>query len=134
MALPTPPGKRKTKRKVDDAGSRFDARMDEWGARLEEAILRQVGRSLDRAGPDAPPGAAAADDEAPEVQDVDPMATNFTGRSRPLSSLFADIQSEASPDLVSRARAAFGSVLTEAWITASSDQAWGRRTGPGNRV
>ena len=29
VALPTPPGKRKTKRKVDDAGSRFDARMDE---------------------------------------------------------------------------------------------------------
>ena len=95
VALPTPPGKRKTKRKVDDAGSRFDARMDEWGARLEEAILRQVGRSLDRAGPGAPPGATPADDEATEVQDVDEMATNLTGQlSGQLSSLFADIQSE----------------------------------------
>ena len=106
---PPPAGKRKTKSKVDDAGSRFDARMDDWAARLEEAILRQVGRSLDRAGPDAPPGAAPADDRAAgEVEGVDAVATSFTAQlGAQLSSLFAEIQSEE----VSRPRPAESDAL-----------------------
>ncbi len=84
----TPSGKPKRKGKVDEAGSRFDARMDAWGARLEEAILRQVGRSLDRAGPGAPPRAG-------KVDRVDAMATKLTERlDAQLSHLFAEIDSE----------------------------------------
>ena len=95
VAPPTPAGKRKRERKVDDAGSRFDARMDDWGARLEEAILSQVGRSLDRAAPDAPAGAAAPDGGAAQAEGVDAMATNFTAQlGAQLSALFAEIESE----------------------------------------
>ena len=64
-APPTPAGKRKKERKVRDAESQFDVRMDAWGARLEETILRRVGRSLERLGPDAPPRSHAEDDGRP---------------------------------------------------------------------
>jgi class 3 adenylate cyclase len=93
VAAPTRVGKQKKKGKVDDAESRFDTRMDEWGARLEEAILRRVGRSLDRAMPGAPPGAAAGKDATGEAADADSMASSFTAQlDAQLSALFADIQ------------------------------------------
>jgi class 3 adenylate cyclase len=104
VAPPTPAGKRKRKGKgkVDDAGSRFDARMDEWGARLEEAILKRVGRSLDRARPDAPPETAAAARGADQVEGVGAMVTSITAQlDAQLSALFAEIDSEE----VSRPRA-----------------------------
>jgi hypothetical protein len=95
VVSPARAGKQKRKAKVDDAESRFDTRMDEWGARLEEAILRRVGRSLDRAMPGAPPGAAAAKDATGEVADADAMASSFTAQlDAQLSALFADIQRE----------------------------------------
>jgi class 3 adenylate cyclase len=103
VAPPTPAGKRRRKGKVDDAGSRFDARMDDWGARLEEAILSRVGRSLDRARPDVSPEGAAAEEGAGEVEGVDAMVRNVTAQlDAQLSALFAEIQSEE----VSRPRAA----------------------------
>jgi class 3 adenylate cyclase len=100
---PSPADKRKRKGKADGVGSRFDARMDDWGDRLEEAILRKVGRSLDRAGPKAHPESAAADDGPGEVAGVDGLVTNLTEQlDAQLSALFADIESEE----VSRPRAA----------------------------
>jgi hypothetical protein len=101
----TPAGQGKRKRKVSEAEAQFDVRMDAWGARLEEAILRRVGRSFDRVGPGVPPGPEAADDGAAEVEGADAMASSFSGQlDAQLSALFAEIRSEerqggVEPDL-----------------------------------
>ena len=109
--------------------------MDDWGARLEEAILKQVGRSLDRAGPGAPPGVAPADDEAREVQDVDAMGNEPHRAQRPALVPLRRYPAPGGPATwCCQIRSAFGSVLTQAWITASSDHAWGRHTEVGTRV
>ena len=102
-APPAPPakGKRKRKDRSDDAGSRFDAQMEAWGARLEEAIQRRVGSSLDQAGPEAKnPGPLSDKDlaELKELENLGGMVAGFTKQlGTQLATLFAEIQTDEVP-------------------------------------
>ena len=100
--LPTPPRKIKTKKKRgEDAGSRFDERMEDWGARLEASIQKRLLSSIDKAsveaspGPDGESSPGLSDQDIAELESIGATVSGFTKElGSQLSTLFAEIQSE----------------------------------------
>jgi class 3 adenylate cyclase len=97
LPSPLPPRKvRSGKRKpTDDVGSRFDARMEDWGVRLERAIEAQIWSSLEKSQPDAGADKPRADKDAGDPKNIGATVAGFTRElDSQLATLFAEIQSD----------------------------------------
>jgi class 3 adenylate cyclase len=99
--LPTPKARRAKRKSTGDAGSRFEARMDDWGARLERAIESQIASSMEKSRPDAATDTPHADKGAEDPKNVGATVLGFTRElGSQLATLFAEIQSdERSPEV-----------------------------------